>query len=1440
MFTGSELKTHLETSSTIQSRSLITAEWNLNIPENIFRLGNYRYRKNGTTLDELKYENILSSFDKNDIGYYYDGATDADVTILNGYGYDEASQVVPTLFTFQKDQLKLLYSLEDCIKPFRPRSGINKASYFDGKYIQNVDKDLATRPRYYMGSRDDYFKYWTSYRTELNLERGISKNSINGINYIDDAAPFVVYKEPVPTNRIVVKMQTHVGSTTAGTFSDGATTISDPFYGDINKATPTRWKIQYLKNNNWTDAMSFNETSLRNNDLPIVGNDGNVEIAYGLIPPSQFRNNFVFISEVSSEHILPEKNINGYGYLVISETNNIGTLYIWNDLTQTYLQFTPTYGWQLMEDAITTDTPLVKDLVSPASFINFAEKDLQFREFCYIAGIRIVVEAMNKPNCTFDLIEMSPRLLVDLSQKTIDFSVKKPLSDLGITSLPVGQLLVSTGQISLFDEDQAFNDQNQNSIINKYLKRNIKFCFYESILNVNEENNYTIPIKTLYSESFPQADSSGNIISITLRDLFFLFESIKAPELLITEASLSYAVSMVLDSIGFSNYTFYRIDGENDPVIPYFFISPGKNVAEILNELAKSTQYAMFFDEYNNFIVMSKNYLMPELNQRPTDFELIGSDVQIQDGIIENKQSSLKLPNIINISSKDKKIYNNGKINYTERYIQRSVKSIQQAYSLDQDINWVYKPSILWEISGDETTKTINEKVATQSNYSLSAMPLNSNLSASVPVVVNHEIINNILDVGENIYWLSRYNGYLYAHGEIIKYDGVQFDITGSGKVWISSNQEYQSYFSSLPFNGKIYPTGLVRIFTTPYYETIENLIQIKNGAVFEHGRGQFGTAVTSHDAGLNISWTSNANVHGCYMQSEYLFNINSNTQLPEVSNLNLPAGVNDNLARGSTRNSIIKNFMAQTSLTETEVNSFQSTQTGTVQTSALVFNGPSFKTTEKPLDFISYISKPLSSVYKHFGTRMRIVGKMNDNETQTALGSIAYYQIPGADNPAQNINIAGGSGGIALGLDDKTNNGYFFEIIALTEGNVEAYSKSNVAINNVIFYKVQKDAAGLNAIPIKLYGGLVNILVDDGAFAGQQRILGDSASTVYDLAVEYQDIDKIRRFYLYINNQLIAVVDDENPLKMFNNTALFVRGSSKCLFENIYALDQNYSQNSVFTVGQPLSSIFGAKEISANDSFGKYAMSGVIQATYLSGISSGSTPQYNLFYDEFGTIMRECAYFNIKYDKAYPALFAQLMPTFNSLKGYTVSGFLAGAYGAEFLIFNNTDTALSLDEASGNYLKIQGITFTQDTTHEYRVDDYFNSKSNLSDPELTGTNIITSPVLALEQYNNIKLSRINYGNNDFSIDGEYIQSQDQAQELMSWIINKLMYPKKSIGIEIFSIPTLQLGDIVTIDYKNNDGIDLVSNKDKRFVVYNIEYSKSSDGPKMTIYLSEV
>jgi hypothetical protein len=1502
MFESTELKNHFETSATIQTESLVLAEWNMNMPDNIFKLGNYRYRSQEQNSQFLTLPN---TFDSADAGLFYTGATDADVVIDGGFENDGT----PQIFTSIKEKNKLLYSLEDCIKPFRPRSGINKAVAFKGKFLSNSGSDLARRPRYYMASRYDQFKYFTSFRTENGIERGIAKNIVNGNYYIDDAAPFVVYKKNVPANRIIIKMQTNIGDIDLGDFTDISKTFSDPFFGDANKTTPTRWKVQYLEEDNWVDAYVFTENDVRDDGSAIIAHDGYVELQYRLKNiPDNFKDSFVFAETFSSSTLLPTESINGYAYLVISNVGSVGTYHVWNSTTNTYNTFTPVYGWVLGSEEIDNKTTFVTDLTNPLSFQETTNGQIVYREFQNIRGLRVIVERMNKFDSTFDLIEMSPRLIVDISDKTIEYSIKKILSDLGTSALPVGQLLASTGNISLFDDDQAFNDNNTTSIVSDYVRKNIKFNFYEKILNVTGFD-YWVPIKTLYSDGFPQADVTAGTLEISLRDFYFFLESMPAPRMLVTEVSLSYAISLILDYIGFSNYSFYRTTNEPDPIIPYFFIAPDQTVAEVLNQLAVSTQTAMFFDEYNNFIVMSKNYMLPDINDRASNMTLSGSNNQSASGIVENLSSGT-LPNIISIASQDKKVYNNGKINYTTRYIQRSYGSIRQANMIDIDKTWVYKPSLLWEVSGTDSTKTSNEVASKQGKYVLGAMPLNSDLTISPPSVVNRKIVNNVFDLGENVYWLTRYQGYFYSNGEVIRYDAAQFNVTlaiwypilsdginldeskpeivlpgrlapssvidnldkkvangeiteaqkgeeiqawrvahrqGSSNVWITNNQEYQNFFRSLPFNGKIYPTGLVRIYTVPFYEDIEGITRLQNGAVYEHGRAQFGTTITSHTAGINTYWSDNTYVRGCDMETQYLF---TTTLLEDIV---LPAttvgaaGVNNSKAQQTSRGGTIKNFMSSSYTTETPVNSTISPKTGTIQSSALVMNGPTFETNETPIDLVSYVYKELDNSYKHFGTRMRIIGKIENNErrSQTPSGSTTYYQVAGVQ-PDQPVNIGGGSGGLAVLLNPTTNNGYYFEIAALTSDNVESYlqldknNQSNISINNVVFYKIKKDASNSNAIPVKLYGGLAKITVDDGRFTGQYRMASEENPTVYDLAVEYQDIGKTRRFYLYINNQLIKVVDDTDPLPIYNNMAPFVRGSSRVMFENIYALSQNYSQNTVFTVGETLSSAFGDNEISASESLRKYAMSGMVQATYLSGISAQQPPKYNLYFDEFGSIMRECAYFDVKYDRAYPALYAKLSPTFNNIKGYVSSGFYADSYGAEFLIFNATDTALNLDETSGNYLRIQGVTFTQDTTHELTVDEYFKKRSNFSNPLLTGSSQIVSPQIEKQKFDEIKTSRMIYGNNEFTLDTPYIQTQDDAENLMGWMINKLMVPKKSVGLKIFATPTIQLGDIVTINYKDSNNLDLVTSADSRFIVYNIEYARKINGPDMTIYLAEV
>ena len=1428
MFEDKDLQTFLETSPTVRNKSVVIAEWNMNIPTNIKHIGNYRYRPTQTS---TVYSSLPTSFDINDAGNFYTDATDADVLVDGTFDNND----IPTTFLTKKEKLKTLYSLEDCFNQFRPRSGINKAVFFENGKLHHPNLFMADRPRYYMPDKNDLFKYWTSYRTESGQEYGVA-SKVRGSQYdIEDACPFVVYKEKIPTNRVVVKMQTHTGTENLGPFSSSTGSFSDPFFGELNQKVPNKWKIQFLKDNNWQDIISFDPSKRRKDGSAIIQSDGYVEIAYGLIVPDEWRSNFVFAEIYSSISLLPEKSVTGYAYLIKQNENDMGEYHIWNGTDYTIIK--PKYGWYVQDETVDRLTNFVTDATSPDVFIKTLDGKSQYREFEYISGIRIVVETMNVKDSTFDLIEISPRLVMNISDKTLDYSINKSASDLGLSGLPVGQLVASNGTVNIFDYDQAFNENNPSSIISKYINRHIQFKFYEVIVDVDGWD-YWVPIKTLYSDSFPKADIENKKISITLRDLYWYLESITAPQILMTEVSVSSAVSLLLDYIGFSNYTFKRVENEKEIIIPYFFVGPDKSVAEILEDLAVSTQTSMFFDEYNNFVMMSKNYIMPTIAQRPTTFALKGTNDLFQDKEIKNKTlTNSKLANIISVSAQSNNVYNDGVINYTTRHIQRSIGSLRQASLLDDERFYIYKPVLLWEVSGSENTKSLNNEIGTQSSYLLSAIPLNADLSADVPIVKNSIVINNTFSLGEASYWIGRYNGYFYSQGEIIKYDAVQYNVTGFGNVWITSVEDYQDYFAKLPFNGKIYPTGLVRIYSEPKYFEQEGIVKLQNGPVVKHGRGQFGTTIVAHSAGISSYWKSDDNVKGCYMASEYLFD---NKELPTTTvaaagKLTDTGVSSDALARTSSRTGLIKNFLS-TTLTG-EIGTATQQQPGSIQSSALSLTGPNFTTREKPRNFLSYIHKSLENKkYKHFGTRMRIVGKIENNEDrgQTSNGSSTYFVVNGS-TPDKNINVSGGSAGIAVMLNPTTNVGYYFEIAALGLGKLSKTDKES--ISNVFFYKVKSDNG--TAVPIKLWEGLGEITVDDGRFTGQSRSFAEENPTVYDLAVEYEDIGKIRRFYLYLNGNIIKTVDDSDPLPAYSNMALFTRGSSRAMFENVYALCNNYSQNTSFSLGVPVNSAFGDFEIDANESFRKYSISGLIQNTYLTGIGSSEPPKYDIYFEEFGSIMREAAVFNFKYDKAYPALSAKISPTFNKMKSYVVSGFRAGSYGAEFLIFNTTDAPITLDETSGNYLRIQGITFTQQSENNLTVDEYFNKNTLVSNPQFITDRLISNPYKFKQDYQDIKLSRMTHGKRDFALETVYIQSQDEASSLMKWLVEKVTKPRRSLGVKIFSIPTIQLGDIVSVDYKEND-ISMASNPNNRFVVYNIEFSRSSDGPEMTLFLSEV
>jgi hypothetical protein len=1643
MFINEELSTMMDSDSTINSQSQIIAEWNLNSFENIKKIGNYRYRPTVASPTTSNYGVIAPTYDSLDTLGAYTGATDSDIVVDGGYNESQ----VPEIFLSKDKKKQMLYSLEDCFFKNRPRSGINKVLYFEGKKINTFSKDMFQRPRYYVSAADDKFKYWTSYRKEVaslqakffvsniklsttttgaveyftaryttsadhglkvgdevivkdsssklfkflpktytvktvpttttftvsetsavynevselvnnsqisadiignsglavavtgnevtdvtvfinsqTTEYGISAQATVGdvtANYISDAAPFIVYENALPTNRIIIKTQTNVGKVSSGQFTDGVSTYDDPFYGDSKKTVPDSWKVQYLDSeNNWTDlagedgALALDETD--------IGADGYLELSYGLIVPEEYRDIFIYAGSFSTEAALPDLAPEGYAYLVKSGTAK-GMFHIYDGAD--WASFEPVYAWANAGEEATRLTNYVTDMVAPESFIE--DSQTIYRELQNIYGLRVVATSMNVASCTFDLIELSPRLVVDLTDKVISVQINKGSSDIGNSGILVNGLVVSNGTVEIFDYDNSFGEYNADSVLAikdsegtiKYnvASKNMQVKVYD-IIYTETGMGYHIPVKVMYSDGFPSSESRDRRVSINLRDTFSFFEAMTATEVLFSNASLSFIIASLMDSIGFTNYIFKRIEDKDEPIIPYFFVRPNLTVAQVLEELAISTQTAVFFDEYNNLVFMSKEYMMPDLGDRSVDYTFRGSkDSQVSsDGIVKNERLGSTVASVIDIASKDEEIYNDGKIVYATRNVLKNYSSLLQAELRDSEKSWKYQNVLLWEIAPEQTLKPINDEDGNAAGYTLSAIPLNSQLTEQIPTVslavvtaavldsdtreitytsansfvagdivtvtsftdnkfnvenariksatssqfivdsrykksmtadltgdiqdgkTSHAIhINdNIVDFGESVQWASRYKGYLYANAEIIKYDAIEYSVSGLGLVWISSPTEYKNYFAKMSFGGNIYATGRVRIYTEPKYD---NGV-IKAGEVSKHGRGQFNTTTVNHQATMSSYWTTAANKGACKMTSSYLFNLS--TSIPVTSKTGQAGMVESKYHPATT--SIIKNVLSRKDISEKEL--FENKVIdGTVQASALVMTGPS----ENTIDHISYVHKPLEGRYNHFGTRMRIIGKPAEETdgSQTPVGTLTYLTTNNTKTNAQ-VSVAGSSAGIAVMNDKTTNIGYYMEMVALTDASLASYSNVSQKIYNVFFYKIERGIydptdgvpTGTDALPIPLWAGQTSINVDDGNFAGQFKKSTEDLPTVYDIAVEYtQQPDGSLMFYLFLNNKVIANVVDSSPIpNRPNSMSLFVRGKTKAMFENIYALSLKNTSDTNQVLDAPIQSVFNYDKERGTDALFKYGISGVVKDTYLSGITASGDTKYNLYFDEFGTIFREVVYMDVKYDKAYPALYAKMMPTFSAYQNYVISGFQANPYSAKFLIFNATDSVLDLNlEKGSSYLRIGGVSFTSQSDNNLSVDDYFAKYANMAEQEIDATGGI-SAVKSTADYASIKNSRLVYGKKEFTLNATYIQSRDAADEMMSWMISKMMRPRKLIGIKAFSNPMLQLGDIVTIDYEDANGNDVVAQASERFVIYNIDYKRSADGPEMSVYLSEV
>lgn len=1470
MFNDQDLIDHVDKEQVLKQESIVFIELNQNDPTNVDTLGVFRF---GEFKDETPFKRWLPL----EAEYYRE---EPFIT-----SYMQKDVLEEEIVYFGKRPKSHYFNLADCFTEFRPRSGILKAVVPATKSQVFIDSFRSVnRPRYYVPSIKDEFKYWSSWEKHESTGKDIGlSDSITGD--INNAAPFIIYKEARPANKVTVKIQTGIGLASK-TLKPGQT---DPLTDLTRSSIPEKWKIQYLDPaGTWRDIHVF-ETYEKSTLPPETGT---IDFAYVVKNPVPTENlDFVFKGYVPTRLHLPDIARNGDAYGVGADKFNIGEIWVYDGhwASKGSLE----REWVVIDPAANPENYAINQYMNPLYYnptANGAQDGFNhYREFVMMQGLRIVVTRMFAKMRSFDLIELSPRLFINISSNVLNYSMDKAIAE--DSTLPVGSLSATTGSASIDNSNLIFNTEQEfdgvsglGSILSDRINKNTKVLFYEVVRGVKKGTllyDYIIPVKTMYVMEKPVVVSGLSEATMSLRDSMFRFEEAHCPSIVLKNCSLSKAVATVLDSIGFSNYIFdfpnsdSKSTSATKTIIPYFFITEEMTIAEALQALATATQSAMFFDEYNNFVVMPRE----SFGKDPV-YTLRGQD-------IGDRRVNIEDPPDVSVD-----MVADAEIKYTVRQLARQQlgpNSLNSTAALnggrfiagEYGSFLGYRQSQLWNAGEAADISTLSSAVLVSA---LSSLKPEYNPQA-------REAYSNItMDFG---FWANNmpFEGMIRMNGEIIKYDAKQVSLK-SGPVWATSQQHYDELVSGLGLDEIGQLTGLLRIWTDVQADDAGNL------KIVRHGRGMYNTPITTHSA-EPVYWLNSPPYRHTDNAPDSIFNKDGDGYVGMYNYTRKAEARQD--AIGTRTTNYIYNPMhsSYSPLDANPANIVNSTDANnpilrnrTVRSSSLVFSGPQGA---KPTTVSKkYIELP-GTGYSTYGCRIGIVGIQsvensedeNKLSEQSVAGAMPLRTITtGTGTEAKTEIVMGAGGGIFFRTSRfaknpvpgaiqrpwdpypvPNNDGYYFEITALNgkydedtdEGTIDQF-----IFPNVNFYKINWgepkepyfDIPGLTShtYAVPLFSSYMPIGVTTGSMFQRNRIF-DSNSVVYDLAVDVKQIvlerQAVMQFTLYVNDNIVGVVTDSLntsngyvPARRSDASefGFFVRGGSTIQLEHIYAIgsDQTTRDKTVLDTD-----IFRRLP-----DFKVFSPSAIWSTQELTG---GPANQYR-YYEEFGSIGRECKKIDAKFNM-FPA-FLPSIPVIRTIdRAYTVTHYEADPYKASFMLWSQADDNVIFGDEGNLQLVIVGLTFADNQEQTLKLDDYLLGRVPGIAPD---NNKLNS---GLTRRNELLAKRLLGQTSSIDLNSVYIQSTDYARKMMIWLNGFIGEERMRLEVKAFGVPHLQIGDIVSVDYnipylaegeyqpttdwdptKNEYAqptFDFYAN-DKRFVVRKISMDRTQQGPNYSLSLVEL
>ena len=434
--------------------------------------------------------------------------------------------------------------------------------------------------------------------------------------------------------------------------------------------------------------------------------------------------------------------------------------------------------------------------------------------------LRATPQQGTTPSADIAVIEISARLIKDISSDLISMSVNQESSSADQSMLPVGMVNSNTLTLALANYNTSslktiIYDRNVDSFDSTklYLTKNVKLTPFFKVYH--EDATYLSDSRGSYDrvnqgEYFidTYSISEHGEYDITALDSSKILMEKFCPDILCEQYPATAILRRLLDSVGFTNYVFnIKENDDSIPTLSYWYTDDTQTVWEAIQDLCKDSQINAFFDKEGVLQIYTRNSIYD--TSRSVDWQFFyGSSYDYSD-------NKIILPNIAALDKNQIPSANSVKVLWQA--------PISSSYTGNSGALWTSPP------------------------YILAAGALDSDMTAeSDEFIINLQTIDKFADQ-ESLY---SFNGFVLIDSEIIEYDAIEYQYRKKDEndntlytAWISSESElaqyrYESRPGALDVNryqetANFKPSGKYRVKKDQY----NNLV----------GRGALGTTAAEH-----------------------------------------------------------------------------------------------------------------------------------------------------------------------------------------------------------------------------------------------------------------------------------------------------------------------------------------------------------------------------------------------------------------------------------------------------------------------------------------------------------------------------------------------------------------------------------------------------------------